>query len=165
MKDNFKSFLKSINTITRVEVLMGIPSINHGVYLQWKGNIDTQYQFSDFFANDHTVMAWFMPQYVFGQEGAILGENGFGQYRIGPGDYRDIRSIKLGNPVLRIRIGNLTSMYLVPDFGKNVWHHLAIRRSQGTISLYLDGSKQDPVEKVGTNIQPANEIVLNFYYT
>ena len=142
---------------------MTIPAKNQGVYLQWKGYIDTQYQFSNFFDNDHTVMAWFMPQYVYGGEGAIIAENGSGQYRIGPGEYTQGNGgfKKMGDPVFRIRIGELTAMYLFPIFEKNKWHHIALSRSQGTFSLYLDGSHFQPVEKVSNDVfEITDEILL-----
>lgn len=141
---------------------MPIPSKNHGVYLQHKAHIDTTFNFSQFFGADHTIMAWFMPQYVYAGDATLLGENGSGVYRIGPGEYRHGNGglKKAGDPVFKIKIGNQTAMYLLPAFKRGQWHHVAVSRTQDTFKLFLNGQLQVPVAKSDTVFVPTGNLTV-----
>jgi hypothetical protein len=124
-------------------------SLNHAAGFTWHGYMDTDLQFSEFFHQDHTVMAWFMLKHPKAYEGPILTVNGSGTYFIGQGSYRD----ESNAAKLVIKIGNAKATYTMPNkliAGK--WLHLALVRMAGTwialdkpsyyasrYSLYLNG--------------------------
>ena len=56
--------------------IYGVPAQNKGLYFGWQGAADTDIQFSQFFDADHTLTAWFMPQYNAAYPGALFAENG-----------------------------------------------------------------------------------------
>ena len=72
--------------------IYGVPAQNKGLYFGWRGAADTDIQFSQFFDADHTLTAWFMPQYNAAYPGALFAENGTGRYHVGFGDYRRVTS-------------------------------------------------------------------------
>src|SRR5207237_610722 len=51
--------------------------------LSWKGFVDTNLKFSEFFANDHTIVLRFMAQFPNAYEGPMVAENGSGRFVIG----------------------------------------------------------------------------------
>jgi hypothetical protein len=60
---------------------------NHVVSLGWGGCVDTDLNFGEFFANDHTLVMRFMPQFVYSYAAPLFGENGTGNFIVGIGDY------------------------------------------------------------------------------
>lgn len=128
-------------------------NVNKAVYLDWGSYIDTQLEFSTFFDNDHAVMCWFMPQYPHCYEGPIIAENGTGTYMIYQGNYIDDGNSwkdsddtrHEGNYVLCVYVGNNKKKYIIREFQKYVWLHIALVRKNNKFSLYINGKYREPV--------------------
>jgi Concanavalin A-like lectin/glucanases superfamily len=129
---------------------------NKAIYLPWEGYVDTKVDFSTFFDKDHTVMCWFMPQFIHMYRQPIIAENGSGKYMIGVADYREGNVIynkdageqynKVGNPVVCVQVGDQERIYLVPEFQERKWQHIALVRNSNTFQLYINGDHKYPVE-------------------
>ena len=118
-----------------------IQPLNFAAALAWRGCVDTDLTFGEFFYQDHTVMAWFMAQYPTASAGPILANKGSGTYFIGQGDFRANNGGGIGGaPKLLVKIGNSTAYYTLPNsFQAGTWHHLAVVANGGYYKLYLDG--------------------------
>jgi hypothetical protein len=127
-----------------------VPKQNKAIYLGYKGHVDTDLAFSEFFAADHTVMAWYMPQYPHGDTGPIVAENGSGTYAFGQLDYREGDGGKedAGSPVFFVQVGNKKVLYLLPEMVPGKWIHVAVVRKGPKFSLYVWGVKRTPVEVI-----------------
>ena len=109
------------------------------VALSWKGYVDTDQAFADFFDASHTITLRFLPQYPNAYEGPFVAENGSGTFGVGMGDYnRGSDGYKL-----YLAVGTQSR-----DFATTLtpgrWYHLAVRCTVGatrTFKLYLDGVK------------------------
>src|SRR5207249_2321898 len=55
--------------------------------LSWKGSVDTNLKFSEFYTGNHTLALRFMPQFPNAYEGPLIAENGSGRFMIGQADY------------------------------------------------------------------------------
>jgi hypothetical protein len=129
---------------------------NRAVYLGWGGYVDTTVSFDQFFDGDHTVMCWFMPQFVHANYQPVIAENGQGVYMFGLGDYKRGNVLrnedlgkefnKAGDPVFFIRVGEEKRLYLVPQASEGVWIHLALVRKDNRFTLFLDGVQQTPIK-------------------
>jgi hypothetical protein len=108
-------------------------------------------------------MAWFMPQYPYAYEGPIFAENGTGIFSVGQGDCRsgDGGFLDAGDPVLFVQLGSKKVIYLVPEFKRDVWQHIAVVRKSNTLKLYVNGIYKTPVKvnkKKRNTIAPDSEI-------
>lgn len=128
----------------------GIPAQNKAVYLGWGGYVDTQADFDSFFNSDHTLMVWFMPQYLYAYRGPIFSNTGAGTYLFGMEDYRmgDGGFIDPGSPVITLQVGSKQKLFLVPSLTKDEWHHLALIRTENMIRVYMDGVYLQPVKNI-----------------
>lgn len=136
-----------------------IPEANDCLYLGPMASVSTEITFGQFLHNDHSLTAWFMPQFPFSDCGAIFGTFGPGTYMVGQGDYRTGDTIfrtKKGSPVLTVVIGAQRARYLAPSWQAGTWHHIAVVRKTGTIGLYLDGLRLQPVSIVSTKDAEGN---------
>ncbi len=120
------------------------------VALSWKGCVDTDLAFADFFDASHTIVARFMAQYPDAYEGPFVAENGTGTFVVGMGDY-------MSGPAegykLYVAVGGQSREFPV-DLKAGRWYQVALRCTVGaarTCKLYLDGVKlgQDLVLAVG----------------
>ena len=115
------------------------PSPNYAAALPFGGMVATDLRFSEWFYGDHTVMLRFMAQYPTGYEGPLLTTDGLsgpaGTYSVGLANYRSggYRGTKLV-----VRIGTREHFYPV-SLVRDQWYHLAIRRLNDDIDVYLDG--------------------------
>jgi Concanavalin A-like lectin/glucanases superfamily len=132
--------------------IAGAPKKNYCAYLGAGSRIETEMSFGAFFDNDHTLTAWFMPQYPPAGYGPILASSGTGMFFLGQGNYRDGNAIlkvsnppvggeKAGDAVLTLIIGAQRSIYLAPEWKAGVWQHIAAVRKGNTYGLYLNGKK------------------------
>ena len=123
--------------ITPAKPAQAIDSRALGV--SWKGFADTDLQFAEFFAGDHTISLWFMPQFPNAYEGPFVAENGSGRFVIGQGDF--LAGPEWGTK-LYFAAGSQTKTYPVA-LQTGQWHHLAVvSRARGTrrlFTVYLDG--------------------------
>jgi Concanavalin A-like lectin/glucanases superfamily len=143
-----------------------VPAQNKAIYLGYKGHIDTDVEFAEFFTADHTVMAWYMPQYPHGDTGPIVAENGSGTWAFGQDDYRlgDGDNGDAGSPVFFVQVGNKKVNYLLPEMIPGKWIHVAVVRKGDTVSLYVWGVKRTPVtvtNKSTNATSPAAEIKVS----
>jgi hypothetical protein len=152
----FKPALQPTDLIPSLRDLLVYGVDNKAIYLPWEGYVDTNVDFSRFFDNDHTVMCWFMPQFVHMYRQPIIAENGAGKYMIGVGDYTEGNVIfnkdygtqynTAGNTVIYIQVGDEERIYLVPEFQERKWSHIALVRNSNTFQLYINGEHKYPVK-------------------
>lgn len=103
----------------------------------WKGVVDTDLQFSEFYSSDHSVAIWFLLQYPLAYAGPIFSVNGTGTYVIGQGD-RNLQN----NAHLISRIERASGVYLPTPaikFDAGVWYHLVLVRNNNEVKLFLNG--------------------------
>jgi hypothetical protein len=121
------------------------------VALEWKGYVDTDLSFAEFFSTSHTLVLRFMPQHPNAYEGPFIAENGTGTFGVGQGYF--------GNDE-----GGFTKLYLAvgteeitpaASLTRNTWHHLAVvvsvSRTLRTFTLYLDGRQLGQPLQVARN--------------
>jgi hypothetical protein len=115
--------------------------------LTWGGRADTDIQFSEFFAGNHTVSVRFMLQFINGYAGPMLVVHGRGVYVLGSDSVK--RTVHLGDKTLQhlvnlisIRIGNSALDVPIPTNFQGTWHHLAVVRNGATFTVYLDGASK-----------------------
>jgi Concanavalin A-like lectin/glucanases superfamily len=138
----------------------GLPKKNKALYLGWGGYVDTYLRLSSFFTADHTVMAWFMPQYPHAFSGPLFTvNNGTNDYWVGQNDYRlgdggprpgdnGETVFEKGKPVFSIQVGGIWRHYLIDQLIAGKWAHIAVVRKNNTFELYVNGIHQFPVTKV-----------------
>jgi hypothetical protein len=139
-----------------------VPEHNRAIYLGYKGHVDTDLPLSKFFGGDHTMMAWYMPQYPHGDVGPIVAERD-GSIAFGQDDYKsgDGGHLDAGSPVFFVQVGNQRVRYLLPEMIAGKWIHVAVVRKADTVSLYVWGVKRNPVtvtDKKTNATKPAPEI-------
>jgi hypothetical protein len=105
----------------------------------WKGYVDTELNFTEFFDKDHTLVLRFMPQFPNAYEGPFVAENGTGTFVVGQGNWLN----GPGGTKLYIAVGSQSDLYPVP-LTAGTWYHLAVvvnvsAALQRTFTLYLDG--------------------------
>ena len=110
------------------------------VGLSWKGYVDTDLNFSEFFEGAHTLSCFFMPQYPLAYEGPVMGEKGDGTYVAGQG-YFNYDEGK-GKTQLYLAIGGESRSYAV-SLVTGQWYHLAVVAAAGldarAFTMYLNG--------------------------
>jgi hypothetical protein len=133
-----------------------LPAQNKAIYLGWGAFVDTQANFSTFFDSDHTLAAWFMPQFLYGYQGPIFANEGTatGTYIFGMEDYKkgNVQFVNPGFPVMSLQVGNQKRLYLVPQLTKEEWHHLAVIRKANQFNVFLDGGKLPPIAIINNEI-------------
>jgi murein DD-endopeptidase MepM/ murein hydrolase activator NlpD len=120
----------------------------------WGGYADTNLDFSEFFAGDHTVAVRFMLQFPHAYTGPMLAVKGSGTYLIGQGDFR--ADAPDGQTKLVVRIGASQLIYPV-NLAGGTWHHLAVTRTGSACELYLDGQQSGSLTLSGGG-QPAGTL-------
>lgn len=129
------------------------------VALSWKGYVDTDLEFSEFFDQSHTITLRFMPHYPDTYEGPMVAENSrVGTFILGVGDY----SSGTDGAKLYLAVGNQSRAFAAA-LTAGSWHHLALRCTVGasrTYKLYLDGVKlgQDLVVASGASGMPQGRV-------
>jgi hypothetical protein len=121
--------------------------------LTWGGRADVHVDFAEFFAGDHTVTARFMLQFVHVYAGPILAVHGGGRYFVGLGDFRS------GGDHLLVQVAGGELKVPIDASFQGTWHHLALVRSGGTITVYLDGSSAGSFA-VGASDTPTGDLWL-----
>jgi hypothetical protein len=108
------------------------------VALSWKGYVDTDLNFSEFFVTDHTLVLRFMPQFPNAYEGPFVAENGAGSFGIGQGDWL----FGEWGTKLFLALGSQFAIYRAV-LRAGTWYHLAVAArdtgAQRTFTAYLDG--------------------------
>jgi hypothetical protein len=128
-------------------------AITHkGYRIAHYGQIDTDLQFSEFFAGAHTITAWVMPEFAYNDYGPIFGVKGSGSFAVGQGDYRTGNGgyKKAGYPVLSVKVGTMEARYLAPGYQRRRWNHIAVTRARlfdgWVFLLYLNGQPLTPMK-------------------
>ncbi len=130
---------------------------NRGLCLGFEACADTDFDFGKFFDAEHTVMCWFMPQWVHTADQPVVAEKGSGNYKFGLANYGDGNVIfykddfrdqfnQVGSPMLFVEVGKTRKVYAVPKLDAGSWVHLALVRSGNRFLLFVNGEKQTPVE-------------------
>ncbi|MFE8603476.1 LamG-like jellyroll fold domain-containing protein [Archangium violaceum] len=119
--------------------------------VSWKGHVDTNLGFSEFFAADHTYVLRFMPQFPNAYEGPFIAENGGGRLLIGQGDYAG------SGTKLLLAVGSASRSYPV-TLKAGEWHHLAVvattSGSTRSFTVYLNGAAlSSPLSVQSTDAQ------------
>ncbi|MBM3224033.1 MAG: hypothetical protein FJZ47_09555 [Candidatus Tectomicrobia bacterium] len=111
----------------------------------WKAHIDADLQFSEFFAQNHTIVMRFMPQFPHAYEGPFLAENGTGRFAIGQGLYQ-----KANNTTKLLLAVGSKSKLSAPVLHPGQWYHLAVVattiNSNRRFTVYLDGLYRGALE-------------------
>ena len=149
--------LRSLTDIILKPGLFKIPEQNTCVYLGPRSMIKTNLTFQSFFDQNHAVAGWFMPQYPRGGHGPLFASPGPQRYFVGQGNYRSGNVVSsasnlapgvaatAGDPVLTVHVGSASRIYLAPAWQAGTWQHLTVVRAGNVISLYLNGTKLQPV--------------------
>lgn len=120
------------------------------VAISWKGFVNTNLQFSEFFAQSHTLVLRFMPQFPNAYEGPFVAENGTGAFAIGQGDF----SGGTAGTKLLLVVGQQSQTFAA-TIKAGQWHHLAIVASNGaterSFTVYLNGNQLGSPVKVANN--------------
>jgi murein DD-endopeptidase MepM/ murein hydrolase activator NlpD len=106
---------------------------NHAAAFGWRGYADTDLQFSEFYGSDHTLMARFMVQYPNAYTGPILSVSGSGSFSVGKAYDQARLLVNLGGSVQTLDHPN--------PLQAGVWYHLAVVRTGGSFTFYLDGNQ------------------------
>lgn len=129
---------------------------NYAASLRYKGFVDTDLRFDEWFPNDHTVTLRFMAQYPRAYKGPLLTRGlGSGSYEVGLGDYS---SGGIKRTKLFVRIGS-SKAYFVPfqNIVPGQWNFLAMVRSGDEVRLYFNGEVLVPYDGSGPfTIAPAS---------
>jgi hypothetical protein len=123
--------------------------LNFAAGFGWKGHVDTDLTFAEFFPNDHTITLRFLAQYTMTGEAPMVSINGSGKYALGFGSFlaNSTEAVKL-----ELAIGSSVAFF---HFGKpkkdgkpipfeGEWHTLAVVRKGSTFKVFLDGKKLTP---------------------
>jgi hypothetical protein len=122
-----------------------------GYRIAYLGQIDTDLKFSEFFAGEHTISAWVMPEFTYSDKAPIFGVNGTDSFAVGQGDYRTGNGgyMKAGDPVLWIKVNGMEAKYLAPGYRRRNWNHIAVTRARlfdgWVFLLYLNGQLLYPM--------------------
>jgi hypothetical protein len=104
----------------------------------WKSYVDTDLNFSEFFARSYTIVLRFMPQFPNAYEGPMVAENGSGVFVLGQGDFL----AGTAGSKLYVGVGS-QAMTFAAVLTTGQWHHLAlaanVSATQHVYTLYLDG--------------------------
>jgi len=60
----------------------------------WRGVVDTDLEFAEFYSGDFTLLGWFLLQYPRAYAGPIFAVNGTGSFLVGHPDRAKVRSRK-----------------------------------------------------------------------
>ena len=117
--------------------------LNRAAGLGWRGFVDTDLQFSEFYGSAHTLTARFMLQYPRAYVAPILAVNGSGTFLIA----KDILT-----PRLIARTAGTQAVFSNPSLVAGHWYHLAVVRSGNQLTFYLDGNKICPDGVTGCTV-------------
>jgi murein DD-endopeptidase MepM/ murein hydrolase activator NlpD len=121
-----------------IVLLAGCPTTNHAAAVGWRGFVDTDLQFAEFYGSDHTIAARLMIQYPNAYTAPILAVNGTGRYMIAKAD------VNLGSGVparLTVDVGGTVVTFNAPVLPGSQWQHVALVRQSGNITVYLNGTR------------------------
>jgi murein DD-endopeptidase MepM/ murein hydrolase activator NlpD len=129
------------------DLLLYASLLNRALSLGWRGCVDTDLSFGEFFSGDHTVAARIMLQFPSAYAGPACAENGSGSYFLGQGYAR----AKGADPRLRLQVGSKVKNVSLGAVKPGEWHHIAAVRAGNTFKLLLDG-----VSKGTLNVDPGD---------
>lgn len=133
------------------------------IALTWSGRVDLDLQFDQFFNSNHTISAWFMPQFPDSYINSIVsvgppgppkpgvldqapGFTDFSFYLMGTGEYKRVtkpdKTIE-ESPRMFLKVGEKKRSYDV-DLKRDKWHHVAVVRSGNKFTMFFNGTALTP---------------------
>ena len=126
------------------------------IALTWSGRVDLDLTFDKFFNNDHTICAWFMPQFPDSYINPIVAagfvETGKGLattrppdqsfYLMGTGEYKNQKKSDGTfdeSTRMFLRVGKIDQHHDV-KLKRNTWYHVAVVRKGKKFTMFLDGT-------------------------
>src|SRR5262245_40827482 len=117
----------------------GGSTLNFAAAFGWRGYVETDLEFGEFFFADHTISAWYMPQYPAGYAGPIVSNQGVsGTFMLGQGNWRG--GPAPNGPKMEVVVGDEASWYSLPSLVAGASPHVALTRAGGYFKLYFDGA-------------------------
>src|SRR3954464_11278032 len=104
-------------------------AINLAAWFGWRGSLDTDLKFSEFFFGDHTVMFRCMRQYRYAAAGPVIASMA-GMYFLGQGDAGGGAASKFS-----VMVGDQQQDYPADEGDR--WTHVALVRSGNVFTLFL----------------------------
>ena len=104
------------------------------VTIGWKGAVDTDLHFTEFYPGNHSIVVWFLPQYPNSYAGPILAVNGAGSYMVGLGDRNTQESAHLIS-----RVEGAGQVHIPASLPAGQWCQLAVVRTGNDVQVFLNG--------------------------
>jgi hypothetical protein len=135
------------------------------IALTWDGRVDLDLNFDEFFDSDHTISAWFMPQFPDSYINPIVAvgpsktvqlsgpqkKKNLAFYVMGTGEFQK------GSTHMFLRVGDVEKHYGA-TFHANKWHHVAVVRKGNIFRMYIDSVAL--VDAINTDVKaPKNNPV------
>jgi hypothetical protein len=115
-------------------------TINLAAWFGWRGSVDTDLKFSEFFFGDHTVMFRCLRQYPNAGPGPVVAAK-TGNYFVGQGEFRgDFPGAPVGSKFF-VAIGDHQQDYPLP---RAITGSTSRSYDRSTFTLFLDGVRQSP---------------------
>ena len=129
------------------------------IALTWNGRADLDLNFDKFFNKNHTISAWFMPQFPDSYINPIVAAAAIDSsaamkparpnlafFLMGTGEY--LKKKKQDGTFdestqMFLRVG-ITERHYPVTLKRNNWHHVAVVRSGNNFKMYLDGTALTP---------------------
>jgi murein DD-endopeptidase MepM/ murein hydrolase activator NlpD len=128
------------------------------IALTWNGRADLDLHFDKFFNKDHTISAWFMPQFPDSYINPIVAagapvsgskpvRRNLAFFLMGTGEYlkkkKSDGSFEESTRMF-LRVGTVDEQHYLVKLKRNTWHHVAVVRSGNTFTMFLDGTALKP---------------------
>jgi murein DD-endopeptidase MepM/ murein hydrolase activator NlpD len=116
-------------------------SMNLAAAMRWPGWVNTDLAFSEFFGQDHTYVARFLPKYPLAYRAPILTDSGGSSaFFLGMADYREcpIGQASCDRKV-KLLLNAAGTARLYPVAVSAAWHHVALTKSTYIVPKMYDG--------------------------